>query len=251
MRYMQRGYQRNYAAGRQQMYDQSSRLKKAERMIKLLKKHFKTPLINLKLLDVGASTGIIDDYLANHFKEVTGVDIDTKAIDFAKHQFVKKNLKFLVADAMQLPFSASSFDAIICAHIYEHVPNSQKLFEEMYRVLKPGGVVYLAAVHNWWPVEPHHNLPFLALLPKKLANIFLRITHKGSAYYENILSPLQIQQLTHKFRIYHYNHLIFRHPEQFGFEDTLLANPFFKPVVWLFSFFSDYFSPTLFWILEK
>ena len=40
---------------------------------------------------------------------------------------------------MKLSFKENSFDIVICTHVYEHVPNSKKLFDEIYRVLKPGG----------------------------------------------------------------------------------------------------------------
>lgn len=49
------------------------------------------------------------------------------------------------ADITELPFDNESVDAIVCYQVIEHVPynKSQQMFEEMYRVLKPGGSAIL------------------------------------------------------------------------------------------------------------
>ena len=51
---------------------------------------------------------------------------------------------FEIADAQQLPFDVGSFDAVIANHMLYHVPDRLKALSEMQRVLKPGGMVYLA-----------------------------------------------------------------------------------------------------------
>lgn len=49
------------------------------------------------------------------------------------------------ADITELPFDSDSVDEIVCYQVIEHVPynKSQQLFEEMYRVLKPGSTAIL------------------------------------------------------------------------------------------------------------
>lgn len=49
----------------------------------------------------------------------------------------------LVGDIHALPFPDNSIDAIICISVLEHVENPIKAFEEMYRVLKPGGYCFI------------------------------------------------------------------------------------------------------------
>ena len=62
----------------------------------------------------------------------------------------KKNIDYLTADldpinvmeAMditQIKYPNNTFDAIICNHVLEHIPNDQKAMDELFRVLKPGG----------------------------------------------------------------------------------------------------------------
>src|SRR5260221_7815388 len=114
-------YQEDYAKSRPQMYDKKSREEKGVRIIKTLSDYLGNKnLKSLTVLDVGASTGIIDSVLAKKFKNVVGTDIDKDAVKFANKNFAKKNLKFKVEDAMKLSFKNNSFDVVICTHVYEH-----------------------------------------------------------------------------------------------------------------------------------
>ena len=44
------------------------------------------------------------------------------------------------ADICDLPFKDNSFDFIICNHVLEHIPDDTKAMQELYRVMKPGGM---------------------------------------------------------------------------------------------------------------
>lgn len=44
------------------------------------------------------------------------------------------------ADICDLPFQDNIFDVILCNHVLEHIPNDTKAMQELYRVLKPGGM---------------------------------------------------------------------------------------------------------------
>lgn len=76
-------------------------------------------------------------------------------------------------DALALPFRDDTFDLIQCQAVLEHVVDPQLAVDEMTRVLRPGGIMYLEAafmqpVHQ----EPHHYFnitPFgLAWLCRRL-----------------------------------------------------------------------------------
>jgi SAM-dependent methyltransferase len=44
------------------------------------------------------------------------------------------------ADICNLPFEDHSYDVILCNHVLEHIPDDTKAMQELYRVLKPGGM---------------------------------------------------------------------------------------------------------------
>ncbi len=44
------------------------------------------------------------------------------------------------ADICNLPFANNSFDVILCNHVLEHIPDDTKAMQELYRILKPGGM---------------------------------------------------------------------------------------------------------------
>ncbi len=44
------------------------------------------------------------------------------------------------ADICNLPFADNSYDLILCNHVLEHIPDDTKAMQELYRVLKPGGM---------------------------------------------------------------------------------------------------------------
>ena len=47
------------------------------------------------------------------------------------------------ADICNLPFEDNSYDFIFCNHVLEHIPDDTKAIQELFRVLKPGGMAIL------------------------------------------------------------------------------------------------------------
>ena len=47
------------------------------------------------------------------------------------------------ADICNLPFEDDQYDVILCNHVLEHIPDDTKAMQELYRVLKPGGMAIL------------------------------------------------------------------------------------------------------------
>jgi len=113
---MSRGYQFNFSSLHgDSMYDRESRTRKANTMIRVLSHNFgQKSVVLMSVLDVGSSTGYIDNLLSKTFAKVTGIDIDVKAIDHANKEFSNEHLRFCVGDAMSLNFPENSFDVVIC-----------------------------------------------------------------------------------------------------------------------------------------
>jgi len=57
-----------------------------------------------------------------------------------------QNFTFLVADAQNIPLESSRFDAVIANNMLYHVPDRQRAFSEIHRVLKPDGYFYASTM---------------------------------------------------------------------------------------------------------
>lgn len=128
-------------------------------------------------------------------------------------------------------------------------PTDQKLFKEIYRVLRQGGFCYFAAGNKLWPWEYHYNLPFLSWLPKTFANFYVRLTGRANSYYESLRTYWGLKKLCKKFKIFEYTQTILRNPQKYGYDDLLKG--ILKIFAWLLSPLAKYLSPTFFWLLLK
>ncbi|OGQ05105.1 MAG: hypothetical protein A2W61_03220 [Deltaproteobacteria bacterium RIFCSPLOWO2_01_44_7] len=103
-------------------------------------------LVNLsrgaKILDLGCGTGITVDFLSRRgFLDVYGCDISTTLLEIGKRKGIK-NL-FLIEEVV-LPFPSHSFDFVTMFDVIEHMDNYGDNLREIFRVLKPGGVVFIS-----------------------------------------------------------------------------------------------------------
>jgi SAM-dependent methyltransferase len=175
------------------LQDRAGRLRRAARIARVLEELGGVDLAAARLLDVGASHGLITLALAERTASAVGVDVDREGILAAANESGRAS--FAIASGMELPFAAESFDAVICNHIYEHVPDAPRMMAEIARVLRPGGTCYFAGGHRLQVIEPHHRLPFLSWLPRPLADAWMRAAGKGQRYEENFLPPWRLPEL--------------------------------------------------------
>lgn len=233
------------------MFDIVMRERKARTMIAVIEDFISRPLSDLSLLDVGGSTGIIDNYLSNFFGKVVGIDIDGTAVTYAAETHKKENLEFRIADALSLPFTNESFDVVICSQVYEHVPDPGKMFEEIFRVLRSGGVCYFAANNRIMLNEPHYNLPLLSVLPRPLAHIYMRVTGKGSHYYEELLSYWGLKSLTKRFRRIDYTLKAVFEPEKYLTDYMVRPHSLKAAAARIVLKYFYWASPAYIWLLQK
>lgn len=87
-----------------------------------------------RLLYVGAGTGHIPQLIAEQTRaDVVSVDLeDLRTSD-------TKNVPFVKANAVNLPFEANSLDAVVFVDMLHHCPDQDSILKEAHRVLKDGG----------------------------------------------------------------------------------------------------------------
>lgn len=211
-----RGYQLEYARDNAAMHSAEGRQRKAATMLAILREAIGSRLTHADVLNLGCSTGIIDEFLASHVGTMTGVDIDAPAVALAESRRKGTNIAFRTDDAMGLSFAEASFDVVICSQVYEHVPDSARMMAEIERVLRPGGVCYFAATNRWGVMEQHHHLPFLSWVPRNVANLYVRMLGQGDAYYEQHLGHGALLHLASNFRIQDWTERVIAQPETYA-----------------------------------
>lgn len=101
------------------------------------------------ILDVGCGIGGSSLYLAEKFHaSVTGITLSpvqvNRAQERAKAADLEESTEFLVADALNTPFTDHSFDLVWSLESGEHLPDKRQFLAECYRLLQPGGQLIVA-----------------------------------------------------------------------------------------------------------
>jgi|GEM_PF-2572280 len=87
------------------------------------------------VLDLGCGNGVSTNNIKGQL--VIGLDLSESQLIKAKKDFTNK--QFIVGDAIKLPFKDDSFDLVLAINLLHHIPNTEKVLEECWRVLKKGG----------------------------------------------------------------------------------------------------------------
>ena len=107
-----------------------------------------------RILDIGCGPGAFVDVLASRGFEATGIDLTPKFISFAKKNYQGK---FLVGDALSLPFENKSFDTVFIRNVIEHLENDLGAIKEALRV---GHKVVIIVPHQTPLALKKHGLIF-------------------------------------------------------------------------------------------
>jgi 2-polyprenyl-3-methyl-5-hydroxy-6-metoxy-1,4-benzoquinol methylase len=143
--------------------------------------------------EVGSGSGTTSAMLASLGASVTLIDCAPKALRFAMSLFKQLHLEgdFCQMDAFQLGISDASFDVVWNGGVIEHFDDTRKvkLIREMWRILKPGGVLWVQAPSRF-------DLPFV---------LYKSITEwRGSWPYgfEDDLTPSRLNDLCRQADLY-------------------------------------------------
>jgi SAM-dependent methyltransferase len=95
------------------------------------------------VLEIGPGPGLTTDLLRRRASRVTAIEIDPSLGEPLRERLRGTNVDVIVADAAEADLPENSFSAAACFSILHHMPSAalqDRLFEEIYRVLRPGGI---------------------------------------------------------------------------------------------------------------
>jgi 2-polyprenyl-3-methyl-5-hydroxy-6-metoxy-1,4-benzoquinol methylase len=101
------------------------------------------------VLDLGCGSGRASRLLADAGKKVVGIDISSLALRKATTTPALGAIEYVMGSCeATLPLRSESVDAVFCADVIEHLLNPQVTIAECYRVLRPGGTLFVSAPYH-------------------------------------------------------------------------------------------------------
>lgn len=147
-------------------------------------KQYAGTLANTKIIDCGCGAGEYLFALSDLGADVWGIEYEEGKI--AKFQEKHRHLsdRVISGDIEKINFDDNSFDLALLNEVLEHVPDDKQTLREIYRILKPGGLLILFSPNRIYPFETHgvyrkgskkkipHYIPFIPYIPVNIGNLF-------------------------------------------------------------------------------
>ena len=146
----------------------------------------RTRLRGARVLDVGCGAGLLSEALAREGAHVSALDLAPELVDVAKLHLLESGLTIdyrlqsVESLADELP---TSFDAISCMEMLEHVPDPSSVLAACARLLKPGGRIFLSTLNR---------TPAAFALAIVGAEYVARLLPKGTHQYESFIKPSEL-----------------------------------------------------------
>ncbi len=100
------------------------------------------------VLEIGCGTGKNTEWIMTKAKGITAVDLSEKMLARAKEKIISDKVHFIQADiTLMWTFTNKIYDLISFSLVLEHIQNLDFVFNEVSKLLKPGGHVYIGELH--------------------------------------------------------------------------------------------------------
>lgn len=110
-----------------------------------------------RVLDLGCGAGLDSILVARKAASVIGLDFSPAMLERARKSAASvgaENVEFRLGDAESIPLENDSIDVALVNGIFNLNPSRGRIFEELARVVRPGGLVFAAELVLKGPPPP-------------------------------------------------------------------------------------------------
>ena len=129
------------------------------------------------VLDAGSGDGAAASTLAPYCRSLTCIDTNQRMIEAARDRLARyAHVRAQVADLHELPFEASSFDAVLMFHTLTYAEHPARALGECARVLRPGGRLVLLCLdeHRQLEVTARYGERHAGFTPRAVRTLIVR-----------------------------------------------------------------------------
>lgn len=143
-----------------------------------------------EVLDLGAGLGGMSEELLLRGASVTALEPGEAWASLTERRLQRhqRPVKVVRAVGESIPLPAASVDLVVSLQVLEHVSQPSKVLAEAHRVLRPGGVFYLACENYLSFREPHYQVPWFPLLPKAIGSVYLRALGRSPRFLQQAVT---------------------------------------------------------------
>jgi len=175
---------------------------------------------NKRVLEIGCGSGYGADYLSKSASSVVATDISAENIADCQDKYGRKNLDFVEANGLNLPFENGSFDVVVSFQVIKHIApkNVLNYLSEIKRVLNSEGVFLVSTPNSRLrllpfqkPWNPEHKIEYKdEELKKLLGRVFKEVEVYGlcgsnaiqaTGYGQSKRSPSQVYIMYPVYRV--------------------------------------------------
>jgi len=156
-----------------------------------------------RLVDVGCSNGAFVKGATKYGWHATGVELEKASAELA----TSNDINVINTDLIDANFSSNSIDCITMWQLIEHIEDFEPLLNEIYRILKPGGILAVSTPNiqsiawkilgqKWRAVDPKVHLHLFSV--DSLARLFQSYDYEVSWFSTRDIKPSTVKDLINR-----------------------------------------------------
>lgn len=110
-----------------------------------------------RVLEIGFGEGYGTKMISRFADTVIGLDVNEKAVNYAAKRYGSDHCSFKHFEGDRIPFQNEAFDAAVSYQVIEHIDSDKQYLQEIARVLKNGGKLFLTTPNRRHRLEPEQD----------------------------------------------------------------------------------------------